>query len=258
MKKFLAILLVLSLIAALASCAAKEPAVTPDNAEEPSDSELGGDVGALAGGYFINDAAEPAELPENVQNAFSLAMENYAGMSFTPVAYLASQVVAGANYAVLCVGKPVVPDAVASLKVVVIYNGLDGNAEVLRVNDFNLTDYVSQSEDAPAQEPGLAGGWNANTEFPEASLDEEAKKACAAVFNGNMGVDYQPIACLGTQVVAGLNYAFLCKATSSADEANPVQLKVVTVYAALDGSYEVLSTSALDLADICGAQDVEE
>ena len=56
---------------------------------------------------------------------------------------------------VLCVGKAVTPDAKAALKVAVIYKDLDGKASVLRVNDFNLSDYTSAEEEdaqtAPAE-----------------------------------------------------------------------------------------------------------
>lgn len=258
MKKFLAIFLVLSLIAALAACGAKtENEPTDENTEAPTDEVIGTEQ--LAGGFSIINPEKGAELPENVQKAFTLALDGLTGASYTPVAYLASQVVAGANYAVLCASKPVVPNAVPTLKVVVIYNDLDGNAEILRINDFDLGKYLSASdEEAPADEPGLAGGWTVNTEFPEANLDEGAKAACDAVLQGVMGVEYQPIACLATQVVAGINYAVLCKATVSADEGNTNQLRIVTIYAGLDNNYEVLNTATLNLAEVCGAQDVEE
>ena len=258
MKKFLAILLVLSLIAALAACGAKtENEPTDENTEAPTDDII--DYERLAGGFSIVVPKKSADLPEKVKNAFQLAFKDLSGAALRPVAYLASQVVAGTNYAILCEREAVIPNPVPYLSVVVVYEDLEGNAEIIRFNDFDLGKYVSANdEEAPADEPGLAGGWTVNTEFSEANLDEGAKAACDAVLYGVMGVEYQPIACLATQVVAGINYAVLCKATVSADEGNTNQLRIVTIYAGLDNSYEVLNTATLNLAEVCGAQDVEE
>lgn len=255
MKKYIALFIVIAMLCALASCGAKTPAEDTTAPEAPVSEEIPDDT-ELAGGYTVNAEIPEAKLPEEVKAAFDGALKDYAGMSFTPVAYLGSQVVAGSNYAILCLGKAVVPDAKAALKVVVVYKDLEGKSSVLRVNDFNLLDYVS-TDDADAAEGKKAeapvgGGWTLNTEFEDAVLDERAQEACDKALEGIMGTHYQPIACLGTQVVAGTNYAMLCNTEIPAAEENPSELRIVTIYSGVDGTIEVLNTATLDLAAIAG------
>lgn len=257
MKKFLAVMLVIAMIASFAACGGSGSTEDDTTVPEENPTEILPENEDLAGGYTVKSEVEAVELPEDVKAAFDLALEGYTGIGLTPIAYLGSQVVAGTNYAILCLGKVMNPTAKPSLKVAVINKDLEGNATMLRVNDFKLLDYVGADEAAVegAEDGGLmggavAGGWTLNTEFPEAVLDEREAEACT-VFEGVMGVQYQPIACLATQVVAGTNFAMLVKATMpAADDA--VELRVVTVYSGVDGSLEVLGTKTINLADIAG------
>lgn len=255
MKKIFAFLAALALVVSLFSaCSGKtEDDTTVPSEENTASTEAGGEEG-LAGGYTVNGEIPEAKLPENVKTAFDKAIEGISGVGYTPVAYLGSQVVAGANYAILCTAKPVVPNAEASLKVVVVYDDVSGTPSVLRINDFKLSDYVGAGDEtAEKEEAGLAGGWTVNEEFGEAVLDDSVKTACANVFEKADGDVNEPIACLASQVVAGANYAVLCKTTVSADDA--VELRVVTIYAGVDGSYEILGTKTLNIAEIAGAQE---
>lgn len=291
MKKFLAIMLVIAMIASLAACGGSGSTEDDTTVPEENPTEILPENEDLAGGYTVKSEVEAVELPEDVKAAFDLALEGYTGVGLTPIAYLGSQVVAGTNYAILCLGKVMNPTAKPTLKVAVVYKDLEGNASMLRVNDFKLLDYVGADEEtadtegevldaelptqaAPEGEDeiivkaavpegddevpangglmggAVAGGWTLNTEFPEAVLDEREAEACT-VFEGVMGVQYQPVACLATQVVAGTNYAMLVKATMpAADDA--VELRVVTVYYGVDGSLEVLGEKTINLADIAG------
>ena len=262
-KKIIALLAVLTLVVSVfASCSSKG---TNDDTTLPSGEDIGTEENAggeeeLAGGYTVNGEIPEAKLPEDVKTAFDKALEGMTGVSYTPVAYLGSQVVAGANYAILCTASPVVPNAKASLKVVVVCDGVNGETSVLRINDFKLLDYVGADEEtdenktAEKENGQLAGGWTVNEEFGEAVLDDSVKAACDNTLEGIMGTHYEPIACLASQVVAGANYAVLCKATMpAADDA--VELRVVTIYAGVDGSYEVLGTKTLNVAELAGAQE---
>ena len=272
MKKLTALLLIFALIATLAACGAKTDGngenpteksadnPTENSAENQSAENLTAGYEELpyenfAGSFLINGEVTPAKMPDDVQTAFDKAVEGYDGMSFTPVAYLGSQVVAGANYAVLCVAKPAVQNSKNELKVVVVYKDLKGGASVLRVNNLYLETFTHIEDKAGASvEPGLAGGWTLNTEFSAPEFDEGTKTVCDAVFNGKICKNYEPIACLGTQVVSGLNIAFLCKTTSSANEQNPASLKIVTIYADLDGKYELAGDVTLDVAAVASEQ----
>ena len=87
----------------------------------------------------------------------------------------------------------------------------------------------------------LAGGWFASDDI---ELPEEVKAAYDKAMESLVGVDYEPVAFLESQVVAGMNYRILCKSTVVCPDAQP-SYTIVTIYSALDGSAEVT-----DIADV--------
>ena len=72
---------------------------------------------------------------------------------------------------------------------------------------------------ALAEDP-LVGGWSAYTDNPT-EIPAEALDALNAALDGLEGCVYKPIALLGTQVVAGTNYCFLCETTVVMPDAQP-------------------------------------
>ena len=70
--------------------------------------------------------------------AFDKAAKGLSGASYTPVAVLSSQVVAGMNYCILCQVTPVTPDAAPAWALVYIYADLEGNAEILNVYELYI------------------------------------------------------------------------------------------------------------------------
>lgn len=97
---------------------------------------------------------------------------------------------------------------------------------------------------AAASAETLAGGWSTaeNTE-----ITEENRAVFEKAMEGLVGVNYEPIAYLGSQVVAGTNHCFLCKATVVYPDAVPT-LSLVYIYEDLQGNARILNISALDLA----------
>ena len=90
--------------------------------------------------------------------------------------------------------------------------------------------------------PGfLAGGWS----VPEdPTVTDEMQALLEKGLEKLDGVDYVPVVLLGTQVVAGTNYAFLCQGTVVVPGAAP-SWKIVYLYADLGGD-----ASVLDITDI--------
>lgn len=90
---------------------------------------------------------------------------------------------------------------------------------------------------------GIAGGWTA-------ADNEEMTDELRAIFDKAMenlvGVDYKPIACLGTQIVAGTNYCFLTQATVVYPDAVP-GYKLVFVYADLTGNAQILNIADMPI-----------
>ena len=90
------------------------------------------------------------------------------------------------------------------------------------------------------------GGW---TLTEDGALTQEAQGAFDKAMEGFVGVNYTPLALLGTQVVSGANYCFLCEATVVYPDAQPYYA-VVTVYQDTQGKAEIRNIVAMDLAKI--------
>ena len=116
----------------------------------------------LAGGW--NEPESP-EVTEQAKAALTKASETLTGAEYTPIALLASQVVAGMNYRMLCESRATVPGAQAEYVIVTVYADLQGNAEITDVIAFNA-DADAQAEAAPAEE-------DVSTDVSEAANDGE-------------------------------------------------------------------------------------
>ncbi len=101
---------------------------------------------------------------------------------------------------------------------------------------------VEESVEA-AQAETMTGGW---TPAADCAVTEARK----AIFDKGMailvGVDYTPVAYLGSQVVAGTNHAFLVKGSVVVPEA-PVSYALVYLYEDLSGNVKVLSIADLPI-----------
>ena len=105
-------------------------------------------IPGLAGGW--NEPDSP-EVTDNAKDALTKACETLTGAEYTPVALLATQVVAGMNYRILCESRATVPGAQAEYVIVTVYADLQGNAEITDAVTFN-TEANAQPEDAPAED----------------------------------------------------------------------------------------------------------
>lgn len=190
----------------------------------------------LSGGWTMYTGAELQEIPEKAKAAFDKAMEQLMGADYTIAAYLGSQIVSGTNYAFLCNCTPVTANPATTLKLVTINEDLEGTATVSDISDIDVTAYT-QEKDLDFQQ--VTGGFQAE-EAVGVSLPEYAQAAFDKAMEGLTGVGYEPIALLASQIVAGSNYAILCKATSVTAE--PVtKLAVVTIYSDLNSGAEITS-----------------
>ena len=99
----------------------------------------------MLGGWEMTKA-EAGTLPEDARAAFDKAMEQLDGADYTPVALLATQLVAGRNYCILCQVTPVVPDPVPTWALVYIYADLEGNAEILNVYELYIDKHAFPAE----------------------------------------------------------------------------------------------------------------
>ena len=94
----------------------------------------------------------------------------------------------------------------------------------------------AEKEEAPVKaEVPLAGGWTVNEEDTGMAANPDAQAALEKALEGMVGASYEPVACLGTQVVAGTNYLFVC--TTSGFNRPPTET-MVKIFKPLPGRGE--------------------
>lgn len=109
---------------------------------------------------------------------------------------------------------------------------------------------ASETSATPVQEIEEAapvdGGWMVNE--GRTKLDKHAKNVFAKAVDGLLGCDYDPVALLGTQVVAGTNYCFLARLTPVVPDATP-HWRLVYAYEDLQGNVKLASVKDLPLGE---------
>ena len=93
---------------------------------------------SLSGGWA--PSADPA-ITEELQALFDKGTETLTGISYIPVAYLGSQVVAGTNHAFLCQAVTAYPgslETAPAYAMVYLYEDLSGNVSILSIADFDI------------------------------------------------------------------------------------------------------------------------
>jgi hypothetical protein len=238
LKKLSVVLLAFVLLFVMAACGSSDQ--TSENTSGTETSE------PVAGGWELFDNKANV-LPEDVQASFDKASETFTGSELKPVAYVASQVVAGTNYMILCEADTTTEQPKTSYQMVIVYADLEGNAEITQIKEFDLTAYV-EGDSTEISAEKLAGGWEPAEDRSSVVIPQDAKDVFDKAAGNLDGNELEPMALLGTQVVAGTNYAFLCFSTLQTEETiNGIQ--VVTVYEDLDGNAEITNICTVDPAD---------
>ena len=97
----------------------------------------------LVGGW--TPSASP-EITEDLQAVFDKGLEGLLGVSYAPVAYLGSQVVAGTNYCFLAQATVVIPDARPTYVLIYLNQALDGNVTLMNIADFDFGAFCQYGE----------------------------------------------------------------------------------------------------------------
>ena len=114
-------------------------------------------------------------------------------------------------------------------------------AGILLTSGISMANGMQYEEDVP-----IAGGWMA-TESP--AVTQEVQEVFDKAMEGFVGVDYQPIACLGYQIVAGKNHCLLCKAQVVYPNARPYYA-LMYIYEDLEGNATITNITRLDIAEM--------
>ncbi len=112
-----------ALVFGLAGCGDKEPAENTSSGNEESEQ--------LSGGWADSSSTE---LTGEQEEVFKKALETSGG-DYTPIAYLASQVVAGTNHSFLCKSGD------DQFFVIKVYEDLQGHCEITEVDDADMNKY---------------------------------------------------------------------------------------------------------------------
>jgi hypothetical protein len=192
-----------------------------------------------AGGWTAEPVA--GTIPDSVEVGLKAAVQasGFVGGDLTPIAYFANQVVAGTNYAVLCEEKLTTKEPAEKLVVATFTIDEKSKAGNLDVEDFDLAEYAEEGSNLMFP-MGMAGGWQIPEKYSKLdAAPEEIATAVGAITDPELeGATYTPMAYLGSQVVSGMNYAFLCHVDLVTEE--PVEeIAVVTVYVDLESKAEI-------------------
>lgn len=228
MKKFFSLILAAMLAVSLAACTGNtETSSNKESSATAETSASAADNNALVGGY--TDTESP-KVTDEIKTLVQKATADLDGAEYTPVAYVASQVVAGTNHMILCKMTPVVQNPVTTYAMVTIYEDLQGNAE--------LTDVIKSSA-IVHKENNLSSVKIDWTENESLEVSDEAKTALDKATSTITGAEYKPVAMLssaiwdyGNNVVEGKEYYLLCKASPTVPNALPY-------YALLDVFYDI-------------------
>lgn len=103
---------------------------------------------------------------------------------------------------------------------------------------------ASQTETAQEIKDSSLGGWEVNSGSLSVESNAAAKAAFEKATERMEGYEYEPIALLGTQVVAGTNYSILARGTAVVPDAIP-SYEIITIYEDLEGNAEILGEKTL-------------
>ena len=182
------------------------------------------------GGYTT---PQSPEITDELKEICAKALSSRTDMSYTPIALIRTQVVAGTNYIILFNCKHLIDNSVDTYSIGYIYEDLKGISTCTKMLDSTTpTDIISE-------EP-LPGGLT-KPETPtltEAALNAFNKAAAEP------SCDYTPLALLSTQVVAGTNYKIFC----SNALVGKTDYYILTIYEDLQGNAKITDTVKLDVA----------
>lgn len=91
----------------------------------------------MPGGWeYHTDELKPCDLSRHVSKVFDIATSKIVGVTYEPLLYVASQVVGGTNYCIVCKSSTTLSHPpLKSCKTLYIFEDLSGDAEVTKVEE---------------------------------------------------------------------------------------------------------------------------
>ena len=170
------------------------------------------------------------ETDAEAKKLFDEATKELTGASYTTIAYLGTN---EDDHVFLAEQTVTVPDATKTYAIVKI-SEKDGKAEIKKI----ISSAQPVIDDTGAK---TDGGWAKSGDL---AVTDEAKAALEKASETLTGATYNPVALLGTQIVAGTKYMLVCEMTATVPDAK-TDYAIVTVYADLEGNAEIEKTIEL-------------
>ena len=237
MKNITSKLIALGLTGALAvvsfTACSKAKETTAETTADTVVEKMSGDK--RVGGWSV---PQDTKITEEELKIFNKAIEGLTGVGYEPVAYLGSQVVAGTNHCFLCKSTVIYPGATNRYTLVYIYEKFDGTEEILNIADIKLPG-AGDADSNP-----IPGGWSY---ADDPSVDEKTASVVDKATEKLLGAEYESVAYIGSQVVAGMNHAVLCRVTAVSPDAES-GYALVYIYEDLNGGVEVLEINEISLS----------
>lgn len=205
-------------------------------ASQEATSPVASEATPLVGSWSTNQGDLSPKKNKAAMEAFKAATKDLVGYDYKVISVLGSQVVAGMNYSYLCQGKAVSPEDHTEYLVVNVYQDLQGKAEITGTGQL----IAGASERLP-------GGWFYNEGQAELKKNPEVKAAFAKAVEGFTDFTIEPIALVGSQVVAGTNYALVVSITPKVANGER-QFALMAINQDLQGQAHFLQAIALPIA----------
>jgi hypothetical protein len=236
MKKVIALFLGMVMLGTLTACSNTMSSQQMESKQitKQKTAEKNSDI--TAGGWKNNQGSLKLSNHKEAKTAFEKAMQEIDGYEYEVIAYLGSQVVQGTNYAYLCKGTPVLPDAKSEYLILNIYEDFEGNTEITGMKQLLEVSKKNQ-----------VGGWLYNQGDTLLDKNKDVKSAFDKAREGFVGIDLEPISYVGSQVTAGSNYAIFCSETPVVPNAER-KFSIVYVSVDLDGNAEITNDKEIGLA----------
>ena len=165
---------------------------------------LGGITNSDVLGGWILKLRKADRLPQDVATAFGDIFGDNLGAKHTPAYYVAAQLANGMNHKLIAeVDKMVSKGKIVKDFSVVTINipaGSVGGKGATKVSEEDASDFVLRDD-----------------------IEKGFKKAMANF----IGVEHKPLLEIGTQVVKGINYHFICKSQIARPDVEPYLTRVV-------------------------------
>lgn len=199
---------------------------------------------ALDGAWTVNHKAG-TYLTASEKKIFDKAVKDLVGVVYTPVLTLGKQVVSGNNYAFLCTAKTVTASPSYSWKVLIVNRSPKGKVKLVKVNSLSYKNVKTRKNAYKAS--AAPGAWSYSKEGTSSKgVPTAANRAFKKATKQLTGLSLTALALLGKQVVAGVNYRFLCRGTMS-DQAATSCLYVADVYQDAAGKCKLTSCWIVNL-----------